>query len=121
MKTILTLLAILGAQFIAAPEADARPHASNHRYVSSRTSCGCPIYTQRYVAYYDRCGQPVFRYRTEPIVHRCRPVHHHPHPAYRTTYYRGSNPRAVVRPSCGTPRNHGRTIYRRTSIYGFPR
>lgn len=121
MKTILTLLAILGAQFIAAPEADARPHSPTHRYVISRTSCGCPIYTQRYVAYYDRCGQPVFRYRTEPIVHRCRPVQRQQHPAYRTPYHRGYNHRDVVRPSCGIPSSHGRTIYRRTSIYGFPR
>jgi len=121
MKTILTLLTILGAQFMAAPEAEARPQNSCHRYVTSRTSCGCPIYTQRYVAYYDRCGHPVYRYRTEPVVHRCKPAYVHPSRGYRQPYYSGSSRRAVVTPRCGTSSSHGRTIYRRTSIYGFPR
>lgn len=121
MKTILTLLTILGAQFIAAPEAEARPQQSCHRYVTSRTSCGCPIYTQRYISHYDRCGHPVYRYRTERIVHRCRPVHRHPQPVYRQSYYSGSKRKAIVSPRCGTSSSRNRTTYRRPTIYGFPR
>ncbi len=66
MKTILILLTIIGAQFIAAPNADAQTCSTQHTYVSGRTSCGCPIQTVRYIAYYDRCGYPIYRSRTQP-------------------------------------------------------
>ena len=119
MKTLLTLLAVLGAQFIAAPEAEARPCQQTHRYVTSRTSCGCPIYTQRYISYYDRCGHPVYRYRTEPVVHRCRPAHRHSNTGYRNPYHPHSKHRAVAPPRCGSPHGHSRTTYRRPSIFNL--
>lgn len=103
MKTILTLLTILGAQFVATPNAEARD-CSSHRYVTSRTSCGCPIYTVRYVAYYDRCGHPVYRYRTEPIRHRCNHARHQ-HPVYRQTYYNHPRHQVPARSKCGSSRS----------------
>lgn len=105
MKTILTLLTILGAQFIAAPSAEARDRCNSHRYVSSRTSCGCPVYTVRYIAYYDRCGYPVYRYRTEPVRHRCRSSHYH-RPVIRQNHYNSSRCGTPVRHSCGKPRGY---------------
>ena len=119
MKTLLTLLAVLGAQFIAAPEAEAKPHKQTHRYVTSRTSCGCPIYTQRYISYYDRCGHPVYRYRTEPIVHRCRPPHRHSNKGYHNPYHPHSKHRATTPPRCGSSHGHSRKTYQRPSIFNL--
>lgn len=78
MKNLFALLTVIGAGFVAAPDAEARPygHHASHLVVSHHTSCGCPVYKQRYVAFYDRCGNPVFRYRILPVSHHCRAVHH---------------------------------------------
>lgn len=79
MKNLIALLSVIGAGFIAAPDAEARPHCNSaHTYVSHHTSCGCPVYKQRYIAYYDRCGHPVYRTRIVPVQHRCRPAVVHP-------------------------------------------
>ncbi|MEM1084015.1 MAG: hypothetical protein AAGI48_07805 [Verrucomicrobiota bacterium] len=72
MKTFLTLLIAVAATFATAGTADAGPRYHGHTYVSGRTSCGCPVYSQRFVAYYDRCGTPVYSVRRLPAVHRCR-------------------------------------------------
>lgn len=75
MKNLFALLTVIGAGFVAAPDADARHGChTSHTYVSHYTSCGCPVHVERYVAYYDRCGYPVYRTRTLPVNHRCRPV-----------------------------------------------
>lgn len=81
MKNLFALLTVIGAGFVAAPDADARPyrHHVQATYVSHHTSCGCPVYQQRYIAYYDRCGYPVYRVRTLPVRHHCRAVHHRSH------------------------------------------
>lgn len=79
MKNLFALLTVIGAGFIAAPDAEARPGCnSGHTYVSHYTNCGCPVYVQRYVAYYDRCsGRPIYRTRTLSVNHRCRSHHGH--------------------------------------------
>lgn len=81
MKNLFALLTVIGAGFIAAPDAEARPGCNNgHTYVSHYTSCGCPVYVQRYVAYYDRCsGRPIYRTRTLSVNHRCRSHHAYGH------------------------------------------
>ncbi|MEP4077791.1 hypothetical protein [Haloferula sp.] len=84
MKKLLTLMIVAAAAFIAVPQAEARPGVHG-AYVSSRTSCGCAVYTQRYISYYDRCGHPVYKYRRLPISHRCRTTVYH-HPKQRTIY-----------------------------------
>ncbi|NNC90338.1 MAG: hypothetical protein HKN82_17935 [Akkermansiaceae bacterium] len=40
-------------------------------FVSSRASCGCPIYKKRVFRGYDRFRRPVFIYQEVPFVHRC--------------------------------------------------
>ncbi|BCX47690.1 hypothetical protein HAHE_15980 [Haloferula helveola] len=102
MKHLLTLLTVIGAGFVAAPDAEARPHQHNScstTYVSGHTSCGCPIYTQRYVAYYDRFGRAIYRYQTLPVNHHCRhrvvrqPQCHTPQPRYQNSRYTRSGVR----------------------------
>lgn len=99
MKNLFALLTVIGAGFVAAPDADARPRCNTtHTYVSHRSSCGCPVYAQRYVAGYDRCGYPVYRTRILPVSHRCRPVIHHPRQRACRPVGRGH---AVVHPRHG--------------------
>jgi hypothetical protein len=89
MKNLFALLTVIGAGFIAAPDAEARPGCnSSHTYVSHYTSCGCPVYVQRYVAYYDRCtGRPIYRTRTLSVNHRCRSHHAYGHSYAPRTHY----------------------------------
>ena len=107
MKKFLTLIIIAAATFAAAPKADARPHHPGHTYVSGRTSCGCPVYSQRFIAYYDHCGHPVYSVRTLPVTHRCRRVVHHqpqycppPHASQRRVWHhsRGASYNSSYRP-----------------------
>ncbi len=80
MKNLFALLTVIGAGFVAAPDAEARPYCnSGHTYVSHRTSCGCPVYKQSYIAYYDHCGNPVWRTRVLPVNHQCRHNVHYRH------------------------------------------
>lgn len=81
MKKFLTLMIIAAATIAAVPRAEARPRYSGNKYVSGRTSCGCPVYTQRHISYHDHCGHPVYQYRRLPVIHRCRPP-----VRYRSTY-----------------------------------
>jgi hypothetical protein len=102
MKNILfTIILPLLLTAGLAPRAEAsRCYGGTSTYVSGRTHCGCPIYTQRYVAYYNHCGQPVFRYRTLPVRHSC----------HRRSYHYRHGCKQVVVPStgCGTSyRSHG--------------
>jgi hypothetical protein len=85
MKKLFAILTLVGAGFVAAPDASASPcgPGGSSTYVSHRTSCGCPVYAQRYVAYYDHCGRPVWQTRILPVQHRCRPAHHQ---TYRGSY-----------------------------------
>jgi len=73
MKHIIALLAAAFAAFAPVQTAEAQS-CGTRIYVSGRTSCGCPIYSERYVAYYDRCGHPVYHVRQVQVNHRCRPA-----------------------------------------------
>lgn len=109
MKKFLTLMIIAATTFAVTTNAEARPRYHGHTYVSGRTSCGCPVYSQRYVARYDRCGTPVFSVRRLPQAHRCRTA------VRPRVHYRYSTPRTVYRsqrshyqPYYGKSRGHGR-------------
>ena len=115
MKKLLTFMIIAATAFIAVPKAEARP-GSHHSYVSGRTSCGCPIYTQRYIAYYDGCGHPVYRTRSLPVSHRCRTtVHRQAYPHHRSTrssvryhHSRGASYNRSYRPGYYSSSSRGR-------------
>ena len=83
MKTILfTIVLPLLLTAGLAPRANAQCHGGGSTYISGRTWCGCPIYSQRYVAYYNHCGQPVYRVRALPVRHRCHGRSHVIHRGY---------------------------------------
>lgn len=103
MKSIIINLTVAAFALIAiVPQAEARSH-KNRVYISSYTSCGTPVYTERYFIGYDHCGNPVWGYRTcrqtyRP-VERPRYVAPCPPPAYygRDEYRgRSSGPRVVI-------------------------
>ncbi|MGB6223498.1 hypothetical protein [Haloferula sp.] len=96
MKKFLTLIIIAAAAFVATPNAEARPYHAGHTYVSGRSSCGCPVYSQRFIAYYDQCGRPIYSVRRLPITHRCRPkAYYHPQPRRVSHGVHYSNNRGV--------------------------
>ena len=102
-RILLTLVLPLLITTGLAPRAEAgRCYGGSSTYISGRTHCGCPIYSQRYVAYYTRCGQPVFQVRVLPVNHQCRSRHYQP---YRHGHGHGCA--AVVQPpTCGVRPNH---------------
>ncbi|MBB5351399.1 hypothetical protein HNR46_001635 [Haloferula luteola] len=101
MKRLLHLLTLSSILLGAATTAEAHGNSRSHRYVSHRTSCGCPVYAERYVAFYDSCGHPVFRTRRIPVAHQCRPVCPPPRP-HRIEYQQPNRSRTVVRVSHNT-------------------
>ncbi len=69
----LTAIALLSVVFLFTPNtAEARGHSHGSQvYVSSYSSCGCPVYTKKVFRYHDRYGRPVYSYYRLPISHRC--------------------------------------------------
>lgn len=92
MKKLLTTLAAVLVGFVAAPNtAEAGVHisiGSGHTYVSSRASCGCPIYTKRVVRGYDNYRRPIYSYYRQPFKCGCRT-------SYRAPVRHGYNSRYV--------------------------
>jgi hypothetical protein len=92
MKTVVTLLAVVGSLFVFTPEAEARPNFGIRVYVSGHTSCGCPIHTRRVLVGYQSCGTPIYRYHRQPVRHQCRqyarPAPRHPHHIRREIHRR---------------------------------